>query len=190
MSAISDIRLGKDEIDVIFPFNFILDPATRIVHAGPTLRRLLPEVDGGAMLDQIFSIMLPNVSTDFEDIRKRSDHLFKFNARALDRLVLKGQIVHLAQAEQLMFLGSPWITSNEDIFALGLALKDFAIHDSAPDLVIQTYGLSKSLEDAQELAERLGSLNKHLEHRVAERTQQLASANELLQKTNQELRAK
>ncbi len=189
MLAVPEIRLERSEIDELFPFNFIIDPETRIIHAGPTLRRLLPEVDSGAMLDQVFSIKLPTVTADFEDIRKRSTRLFKLYARSLDRLALKGQMVHLPQAERLMFLGSPWITSNEDIFALGLSLKDFALHDSAPDLVIQTYGLHKSLEDAQELAERLGSLNKQLEHRVAERTQQLASANEMLRNTNQDLRS-
>ncbi len=172
-----------EELDIFFPFNFIIDPTTSIIHTGPSLRGLLPELDIGVMLDQIFSIMHPTIAIDFEDIRKHSDILFKLQALKLDKLVLKGQFVDLPKVERLLFIGSPWVTNNESIFGLGLSLKDFAIHDSAPDLVIQTYGLTKSLEDAQELTKNLGSLNKQLEQRVTERTQQLADTNSMLQET-------
>ncbi len=183
----SKIGLTMKEIDVIFPFNFVIDVRASIVHAGPTLTRLLPGILG-VKLNDVFSIGVPEISANYEDICSHCAHLFKLHVHQLDKLILKGQMLQLSRERQLLFVGSPWYTTNADIFALGLTLNDFAIHDAVPDFVLQTYSLHKSLDDAQALAGRLRTLNQQLETRVAERTQEVVTANEALLVANQELR--
>lgn len=186
-AGMPDICLGPDELDTVFPFHFIIDGAARIVRAGPTLRRLLPGIDDGRPLNDVFDINTPAVAADFGAIRETGGRLFKLESQALDKLLLKGQMLHLAHAERIVFLGSPWPASNADLVALGLSLKDFAIHDSIPDFVIQMYSLQKSLADAETLAQRLAGLNRQLERRVEERTREVATANKALREANQEL---
>ncbi len=183
----SNIGLTVKEIDVIFPFNFVIDAHASIVHVGPTLGRLLPSILG-VSFDDVFSIGVPDISANYEEISSHGSRLFRLHVHQLDKLILKGQMLHLAQEQQVLFVGSPWYTSNTDIFSLGLRLNDFAIHDSVPDFVLQTYSLNKSLDDAQALAGRLETLNQQLETRVAERTQEVVTANDALLAANEELR--
>ncbi len=182
-----DVALTMNEIDVIFPFNFVIDDNSSIVHAGPTLTRLLPDIIG-VRLDEIFDIGVPEIPPNYEDICSHCAHLFKLQAHQLDKLVLKGQMLHLLREKQLLFVGSPWFTTNEDIYSLNLKLDDFAIHDSVPDFILHTYSLQKSLNDAQELAARFRSLNQQLESHVVERTQDVVAANESLVDVNEDLR--
>ncbi len=183
-----DAWLGPDELDFVFPFHFVIDREARIVRAGPSLHRLLPDIDGGAPMDRIFAVALPAVAAEFEAIRAAGAQLFKLHSRRLDRLVLKGQMLHLRRTDEILFLGSPWPASTAELTDLGLSLKDFALHDSVPDFVIQMYSLRKSLDDAQKMAQRLAEANRDLEERVCERTREVADANAALAENNRELR--
>lgn len=178
---------GEGELDIVFPFHFIIDRDARIGHVGKGLRRLLPDLAVGEQIERVFNIELPAVAPDFAEIGARSGQLFKLRSRERSKLLLKGQMLPLPQAEAIAFLGSPWTSTNADFNDLGLTFKDFAIHDSVPDFLLQTYSLKHSLSDAQAMAERLAALNRDLERRVAERTQELVAANEALRRGNQEL---
>lgn len=183
----SDLCLGTNELDVVFPFHIVIDRAMRIVRTGTALRRLLPGIAENEFLDRVFSIELPAVTVEFDDVRAHDRHLFKLHSRDLDKLTLKGQMLYLTQGDVIVFLGSPWTASSADMIALGLSLKDFAIHDSVPDFLLQMYSLKHSLGDAHKLTERLATVNRSLEHRVAERTAEVVAANEALQETNRRL---
>lgn len=179
--------LGADELGLVFPFHFVLDGDARIVGAGPGLRRLLPGIGAGEPLGQAFAIELPATTPDIAALREHSRGMFKLRSRTRDKLMLKGQILPLPHADATVFLGSPWSTTNADFIALGLSLRDFALHDSVPDFLLQTYSLKHSLADAQALTERLAALNRDLERRVAERTQEVVATNEALLRSNGEL---
>lgn len=179
--------LGMGDLEIVFPFYFTIDRETRIVHAGQTLRRLLPDIGSGELLTEMFTIGFPIIAPEYHEIRAHCRQLFKFHSKSLDKLTLKGQVLPLPQADTMIFLGSPWPTSNADFVALGLSLKDFAIHDSVPDFLLQMYSLKHSLTDAKKLTERLAALNRNLEHRITERTREVVAANDALQKINREL---
>ena len=71
--------------------------------------------------------------------------------------MLRGQWLPLQNetSNPWIFLGSPWLTHPKQISALGLKLKDFALHDPAIDLLHLLQMTEQSLHDAHEIAEEL-----------------------------------
>lgn len=182
----SAICLTAAEVEAVFPFYFVIDDRLRIVAAGSTLCRLLPDLKPGVSLDGTFQVELPDIPATITDIRAYTHKLFKFRSLANEKLVLKGQMQSLANGT-LVFFGSPWPSANADFVELGLSLKDFAIHDSTPDFVLQMYSLRHALNDASRLNERLVAFNRDLEQRIEVRTREVVEANRVLELRNQEL---
>jgi two-component system cell cycle sensor histidine kinase PleC len=60
-----------------------------------------------------------------------------------------------AGSDTLAFLGSPWITSLDQLPRLGLTVSDFAIHDSIADFLFLIQAQKTALEDASQLAREL-----------------------------------
>ncbi|MBI5437520.1 MAG: hypothetical protein HY936_00940 [Nitrosomonadales bacterium] len=180
----SGFGLGSRELDTVFPFHFVIGSDTRVIRAGPAIQRLLPDLAGGEKLDSLFRIKHPANLVGYKEICEHSDQLFLLEARSLDKLLLKGQMLHLPHAEAIVFIGAPWLADSSDIGALGLTLNDFAIHDSVPDYLLLLHTLTVSLGDAQALAEQLNVMNRQLEDRIEERTQEVVSANATLTETN------
>ncbi len=183
----SGFGLGPRELDSVFPFHFVIDSDTRVIRAGPAIQRLLPDFAGGKKLDSLFRIKRPANLVGYREICEHSDQLFLLEARSLDKLLLKGQMLYLPHADAIVFIGAPWLTDSSDIGALGLTLNDFAIHDSVPDYLLLLHTLKTSLGDAQALAEQLNVMNRQLEGRIEERTQEVVSANATLKEANHRL---
>jgi len=183
----SGFGLGPRELDTVFPFHFVIDSDTRVIRAGPAIHRLLPDLAGGEKFDSSFKIRHPANLVGYKEICEHSDQLFLLEARSLDKLLLKGQMLYLPHALAIVFIGAPWLTDSSDIAALGLSLNDFAIHDSVPDYLLILRTLKTSLGDAQALAEQLNVMNRQLEKRIEERTQEVVSANATLMETNHRL---
>lgn len=179
--------LGPRELDSVFPFHFVIDRDTRVIHAGSAIHRLLPDLVGGGRLDSSFRINRPANLVEYKEICEHGDQLFLLEARSLNKLLLKGQMLHLPHDDVVVFIGAPWFTDSSDINALGLSLNDFAIHDSVPDYLILLRTLKTSLGDAHALAEQLNVMNRQLEDRIEERTQEVVSANATLTETNRRL---
>jgi PAS domain S-box-containing protein len=183
----SGFGLGPRELDSVFPFHFVIDSDTRVIRAGPAIHRLLPDLAGGKKFDSLFRIKHPANLITYEEICEHSDQLFLLEARSLDKLLLKGQMLYLPHANAIVFIGAPWLADSSDINVLGLSLNDFAIHDSVPDYLLLLHTLKTSLGDARVLAEQLNAMNRQLEKRIEERTQEVISANATLTETNRRL---
>jgi len=183
----SGFGLGSRELDTVFPFHFVIDSDTRIIRAGPAIQRLLPDLADGKKLDSSFRIKHPANLVEYKEICGHSDQLFLLEARSLDKLLLKGQMLYLPHVDAIVFIGAPWLTDSADIGALGLSLNDFSIHDSVPDYLLLLHTLTTSLGDARVLAEQLNVMNRQLEGRIEERTQEVVSANATLMEANRRL---
>ena len=183
----SGFGLGPRELDTVFPFHFVIDSDTRIIRAGPAIQRLLPDLADGKKLDSSFRIKHPANLVEYKEICGHSDQLFLLEARSLDKLLVKGQMLYLPHADAIVFIGAPWLTDSADIGALGLSLNDFSIHDSVPDYLLLLHTLTTSLGDARVLAEQLNVMNRQLEGRIEERTQEVVSANATLMEANRRL---
>jgi signal transduction histidine kinase len=140
----------------LFPFHLVLDRRLAIVRVGPMLTRVMPDLAPPVALAAHFTLRRPSlVSIDFDSLRRETETIFLLAAHRPAALVLRGQIAPLADGETLGFLGSPWITSLDQLSSLGLTVSDFAIHDPTADLLFLIQAQKTALEDATELAMQL-----------------------------------
>ena len=174
--ATSTIGLPPEQFAAAFPFHLALDRNLKLIQAGSTLRRICPDVQPGADLDQIFHSIRPEGQMTLEWVLEHSLRFFLLEHRAT-KLQLRGEFILLAGEDTLLFLGSPWFTDTSEIAERGLGFEDFAIHDPVVDM-LQVYQASKiGLADAKKLATKL----------TAQRAE-LRAANERLRQQEAETR--
>ena len=174
----SGATLTAAEVDRVFPFHLVLAPDGVIVSLGRSLVRIVPAVVG-QRIDEAFAC-------DRAVLAGHPDQLVLLRSRARDGLVLRGQLVPSADGGRI-FVGSPQITSPEEMDPLGLRITDFAGHDPVSDFLIISQAMVSSLHDATRLADALAAANHSLEERVAQRTAKLAEQASELARINQRL---
>ncbi len=152
--AMSGFSLLPDVFATIFPFYIVLNRDLEMVHVGPVLERLYPDILENKDFQTKFQIKRPNVIADFDAIRAHPRSLFLLES--LDNgMQLKGQIIYVDYEEVILFLGSPWITDTNLMSNFKLKVSDFALHDPVADFLFLLQAQTTSLKDAKRLADKL-----------------------------------
>ena len=136
----------------IFPFHFVFGSDLSIKQTGQALTRIfshaLQQDISDYKANQLFSIVKPNLAFSFQEICLHTHTVFVLEVQTAIKMRdfhytsnkysfrLKGQMILLPRAKSLLFLGSPRVTSLEEIQARGLYLSDFPIHDATRDLLM------------------------------------------------------
>jgi len=170
------LSLTPDQVERVFPFHLAIDQKGRLTQVGSGLRKLLPELGVGDAFDDAFIVARPMLrSTGVAAMRARADTLFILEARART-LKLRGQV--LVAGDELLFLGTPWVTDVGQLSQLGLHFKDFALHDATSDILMVMNTVRASLADARKLADKLGERTAQLQEamRLAEEASAAKSA--------------
>lgn len=148
------ISLSPSLLADVFPFHLALNQAGTIVQVGRVLQRICPALEVGGNFEQYFQIQRPAIPLNFQAIQAHTAALFILEVRS-SSLLLKGQMVYIAEQETLLFLGSPWISDLSALAGSGLTLTDFAIHDPIADYLVLLQTQKTALADARKLAEKL-----------------------------------
>jgi len=155
-----DLNLSPQQFASAFPFHIALDAKLKVLQTGAVLRRLCPELNGGASLEEYFKVQRPVIERlDYDSIHLHEKSLFLMQHR-LGSLRLRGQFI--VQDLRLIFLGSPWVAEMAEISQLGLSLSDFAVHDPVVDLLFLLQTKNKSLDDGKVLSQRLMASQQRL----------------------------
>ena len=148
------LTLPPESFATAFPFHLAFDRALAVTQVGASLRRLGPEWQPGARLAEILTIEQPLIPLEFSAIAASQRLLFVLASRD-GRFRLRGQVAPLTDPDQMVFLGSPWLTEPGAIRQLGLTLDDFALHDPVVDLLQILQSQRATLADLQKLTDRL-----------------------------------
>lgn len=138
---------------------------------GKVLRRICPKLDVNRPFEHYFHIQYPEVTLNFDAIRAHSQSLFILEV-CCSSILLKGQMVHSAEQDVLLFLGSPWISDLNALNSSGLMLTDFAIHDHKTDYLVLLQAQETALSDARKLADELKQQRAEV-HKALEREKEL-----------------
>lgn len=152
--ATPDFAPLPDVFATIFPFYLVFNRALEIVHIGPVIKRLYPEILTHKYFEDHFEIKRPNIVTNFDSICAHNKSLFLLES-IQNGMLLKGQIVYVDYEDVILFLGSPWITDTKIMANFKLKLSDFALHDPVADFLFLLQTQSTSLKDTKRLADKL-----------------------------------
>ena len=155
------LSLTPDQVERVFPFHLGIDHGGRLTQAGPGLRTLLPGLAVGDAFDLHFTVERPMLrASGVAAMRARADTLFILEVRG-GAIKLRGQMLEVG--DELLFLGTPWITDLKQLAQLGLHFKDFALHDATVDTLMAMNTVRISLADARKLADKLGQRTAQLQ---------------------------
>lgn len=172
----SALCFSSEDFSRIFPFYIIFDRNQEIVGTGEAIQRISPVQLVDSKFDQLFHISRPKIVCEFEAIRKHEKSLFFLQA-VHSHLQLKGQMICISESK-ILFIGSPWVTESSGLAALGLKVKDFAIHDSIIDFLLLLKARNAALEDTRKLADQLSAQQFELQMALATQERLAAIAEE------------
>lgn len=132
---------------------------------GKSINKLLA-INENQPFGTIFSIKRPKSALkSFEDIKSMKDEMFFLDFNAPSKIVnLRGQFEYLSETNQLIFLGSPWLHSIDEVAENQLLIDDFATHDASIALlhVLQSRAIAEN--DTQQLINQLNEERNKFKH--------------------------
>ena len=167
MSACELPRMPWIKVEEAFPFLFAWGADMRISQVGPSLARVAPDVAVGAQLDQLFELERPQGALASDWLGRHRSMLLLLRHHSTGML-MRGQVMHLEESSMDVFLGSPWLDTADELDRLGLALADFAPHDSAQDILYVTQVHRIANKELHMLNERLKQKQAQLVSKEAE----------------------
>ena len=147
-------NFSKKKFDNLFPFHFVVDNKLNVISIGKSLYKLMPELKENRSFNTLFSITRPFV--EHLTLSNRNficNQLIVLESKNEKNLFFRGQFEK--QQNSILFIGSPWFESIEEISNNRLSLNDFAPHDPLIDLLHVTKNKEIVNTELKELLEKI-----------------------------------
>jgi signal transduction histidine kinase len=191
------IEIGS-KLFPLMPFLLILDRKGTILGCGPSLIKAIDSDPTGDDMDTAFEMKRPQKWSELP-CQLLGKYIIFFKDRN-SGLEFKGQAVHYDQDHTFLAV-NPLVSGQTTIKDFHLSLSDFPVFDTVAEYLFLKQTNTNSLKEAEILntsladknillrkaKEELSLVNTSLEKKVAERTQEIESALDLLQKAQQEI---
>lgn len=129
-----EFNFSVDKFNRMFPFYLFIDADFNIKSVGNSLSKILPDITENTPFNDYFFIKRPFVKLFEKDtVQYVINQLVVIESYSDHSILLKGQFELLD--ENILFIGSPWFNSIEDVNDKNLTLNDFALHDPLLDLL-------------------------------------------------------
>lgn len=161
-----EISLKTEQLNKLFPFHILVNEHLNVVGYGKSVLKLIHLTIGTPFFNH-FTIHRPELlEFTFDGLRTLIDQLLIINHNQNSKLLIRGQVELLEEANCFMFIVSPWFSDVEDLKKNNIGLKDFAIHDSSIDLLHSFKAQEVANKDAKELFAKLQVQKSEL-HRLS-----------------------
>lgn len=124
----------KENFEKIFPFYLLIDNNLELSSYGRSIPKLYPDLERGSNFDLAFKFKRPfleKITT--EALRENLNQLVILEPKQGNGVILRGQFEQMEGC--IIFVGSPWFVSLEDIKSRSLNMLDFANYDPLLDLL-------------------------------------------------------
>tara|TARA_R110002012_G_scaffold286251_2_gene477709 strand:+ start:21933 stop:25943 length:4011 start_codon:yes stop_codon:yes gene_type:complete len=133
---------------------------------GPSFFKMMGNLKG-LHFDKLFEIERPKETQfDFTILSKTVGRTFLLKAKSPKAPLFRGQFEHFEDSDMLVFFGTPWFSSIEEVASNDLSISDFAPMDPLVDLLhlvknqeLVTSDLKELIGTMQEQKERLEELS-------------------------------
>jgi PAS domain S-box-containing protein len=141
----------KEQVNALFPYHMIITRDLKISSCGRSLLKICPDIIQ-TKLNESFVINRSKLPfCNFEKLIKSVKQLVILEFVSDKKILIRGELEYIASVDKLLFLGTPWLTSIEEMNHLGLNFNDFSIHASMPDMLMLLKTHQFANEDAVEL---------------------------------------
>lgn len=154
---------NTNQLTKLFPFYILIDTGMRIISCGKSLEKIYAGCNNKIFNEQ-FIVKRPfTEAPDIAALNGLVNQLIVLEARD-NETILRGQFELLEESNNILFIGSPWFGSIEQVKENHLTLHDFAFHDPLIDLlhVLKTQEIGNN-----ELKELLSTINQQKKELIA-----------------------
>ncbi|MFP5439301.1 MAG: PAS domain S-box protein [Bacteroidia bacterium] len=124
----------KENFEKIFPFYLLIDNNLELSSFGRSIPKLYPDLEKGTNFDEAFQFKRPFVEKiTTEALHDNLNQLVILEPKQGNGVILRGQFEQMEGF--IIFVGSPWFVSLEDIKSRSLNMLDFANYDPLLDLL-------------------------------------------------------
>jgi PAS domain S-box-containing protein len=151
------VKFDDSQFNRIFPFYILINHELVVSSTGKTLEKIFPGTGGKSFFENYLIKKAEAEAKDYESMLSLVNQMVVLECLDAQKTILRGQIELLPDTGELLFIGSPWFGSMEQVIERKLSLNDFAIHDPLIDLlhVLKTQEITN--EDLKHL---LNTVNK------------------------------
>lgn len=154
-------KFDLESFNRLFPFYIVIDNDLKIASFGKSLSKLVPHLKENQSFSEFFSIKRPEIHVPtYQTILELYSQLVIIETVVGNTIVLRGQFQQYNSA--ILFVGSPWFVSMDEVIENNLKLNDFAIHDSLIDLLHLLKNQENSNADLKELIIKINEQKKIL----------------------------
>ncbi len=158
------VSFETSQFNRIFPFYFLLNHDLVIESNGVTLEKLFPGIKGKTFAEN-FILIRPELSqVDFNSLELLVNQLVIIGCRNQQKTTLRGQLEFLPGENQLLFIGSPWFGSMNQVIQNNLSIDDFALHDPMIDLLHVLKSQEITTEDLKKLLQTINKQKNELKN--------------------------
>jgi PAS domain S-box-containing protein len=172
-----EFKFDENSFNELFPFYFLIDSDLKIKGFGKSLAKTLPLLKINDNFSEVFKFRTPSLETlSFESLCNVFNQSVVLGTAA-QGLDLRGQFQEYE--DSILFLGSPWFTSMDQVVEKDLRINDFALHDPLLDLLHVLKNQEITTQELKELVTKINNQNKDLKRDQEElnRLSLVASAN-------------
>lgn len=155
-------KFSEAQLDALFPFHILLNSDLKIVRAGRSFGKM-GAIFESHLFEANFIIERPHIETySFEKVKELCNQLVVIKLKSSFSIPLRGEFTYFEPSNQLLFIGSPWFATMEQVTDSNLTLHDFAYHDPLIDLlhVLKTQEIAN--QDLKELVKTINHQKKEL----------------------------
>ncbi|MBF2707564.1 PAS domain S-box protein [Flavobacterium soyangense] len=153
---------SETQFNRLFPFYFLINRDLKIVSTGKSLGKLC-DIQKIINFNQFFSIPRPlTLINSFEDLIALQNQLVVMELSSDKKLKLRGQFEYMEETQEILFLGSPWFDSMEQLRENNLMINDFAMNDPLIDLLHVLKTVEITNEDLKELIATISNQKNEL----------------------------
>lgn len=143
------VLLEGEDLDRVAPFGVLCDSDLVVTRTGPSWARLTADFVGLPLLD-VFDLVRPAGIDSVEGLRRHRDSMLLLRLKPRGPR-LRFQVVDVSEPPGVMLVGTPVVSSSEELERLGLSAADFSPIDQTPDLLLLRRGQERSLADLRTL---------------------------------------
>lgn len=154
---------NQERLNRLFPFYLRVNKAMELVSYGSSIEKMCG-LKKDALFTQYFKVVRPNVAdNDFQTIQVLINQLVILETTTEPKTIIRGQFEWFQETGEILFVGSPWMSSIEDIKERALVLDDFANHDPLIDLLHVLKSREITNDDLKELIVTINTQKKELQ---------------------------
>jgi len=148
--------LSVRALDQLMPMHLIISATGHIVRAGPTLAKMMPEIQfSGARLLEIFELQNPPTADSMTDLYAVAGQALRLRFRRSPNTQLKGIIVELPETNGLLLNLSFGISVIEAVQKFNLTISDFAPTELVVEMLYLVEAKSAVMNESRNLNLRL-----------------------------------